>query len=381
MSDEVSTNQKFNAQAVPEFTLPAVVVTAPRLTSYDWYGIWKNIFAPIDPQSPVFINPTLSHQNILDGYRLRENPLKIGLSWRVTASGRVHPDDLKQCNRQEEILQNYFIEYAKLVAIPGSSEKELRFDEVVVEADRDDNTAYFNKVPDYTTVNYEGKTYIIYVPWSGTDMNSGGWQTVDTYNTTFGDFSWSQFASGFAAEDLEVKPIIEAGDNTVRKHMPNTRGAAKLAGLSLLLAGSESALKSWQTIRIQVITQEKDGQSRNIVQVGLNSNYFQDNAGKTVMSPATGYDGALNILTGNRTFRLTLDARHANDPFTAFISINKYGEFVVYPKVYSGDRLEVGHSGFWGASDFQEIPMSPTIISKDGSYKSLAEKLEEIFSR
>ncbi|WP_371363628.1 hypothetical protein SRRS_45080 [Sporomusa rhizae] len=109
MSDKVSTNQKFNAQLLPEFTLPAVVVTAPRLRWYDWYGIWKNIFAAIDPQSPVFINPTLSHQNILDGYRLRENPLKIGLSWRVTASGRVHPDDVKQYIKQEKTLYSHML--------------------------------------------------------------------------------------------------------------------------------------------------------------------------------------------------------------------------------------------------------------------------------
>ncbi len=122
MSDKISTNQQFNAQSLPEFALPAVVVTAPRLTSYDWYGIWKNIFAAVDPQSPVFINPTLTHQNILDGYRLRENPLGIGLSWRVTASGRVHPDDLKQCTRQEEIFYSHMLPAAKDATVELSQE-------------------------------------------------------------------------------------------------------------------------------------------------------------------------------------------------------------------------------------------------------------------
>ncbi|WP_188397647.1 hypothetical protein [Sporomusa sp. GT1] len=380
MSDEFNTNQQFNDQTVPEFTLPEVIVTAPRATSYDWYSIWNNIFARIAPQNPVFINPIMTQQNRIDGYMLRRNRLGTGF-WRVTASGRVHPDDIKQCDRQEEIFQDSFIEYAKLVTIPGSSEKELWFNEVVVEADRDDNTVYFKKVPDYTTVNYKGKTYNIYVPWSGTDMNSGGWRNVDTYNTTFGDFSFSKFVSGFAVEDSEVKPIIEAGDKIVYRHRPNAEGVGMVSKWALGLATGESLAKALQIIPIQVIKQEKDNESRIIIQVGLNSNYFQKNAGKTVMPSATGYEGALNVLTGNRTFRLTLDSPHANDPFTAFISINKYGEFVVHPKVYSGDRLEVGHSGFWGASDFQEIPMSPTIISKDGSYKSLAEKLEEIFSR
>ena len=51
------------------------------------------------------------------------------------------------------------------------------------------------------------------------------------------------------------------------------------------------------------------------------------------------------------------------------------------PKVYSGDKYEVGKSGFWGGSDFKEIPISPTTIDIRWSHKSLAEKLEEIFSR
>ena len=148
-----------------------------------------------------------------------------------------------------------------------------------------------------------------------------------------------------------------------------------------MLEVGESAAKSWQEIPIQVITQEKDGQYRNIIQAGLNSKYFQENAGKTVMPAATGNEGAWNVLTDNRIFRLTLDARHAKDPFTAFISINEYGQFVLTPKAYSGDKFEVGHSEFWGSSDFHEIPISSTIISKDGPYEFMAGILAEVFSR
>ncbi|WP_288185669.1 hypothetical protein [uncultured Sporomusa sp.] len=113
MSDEFNINQQFNDQAVSEFALPAVIVTAPRTTSYDWYSIWNNIFARIAPQNPAFINPTLTQQNRIDGYRFRENPLEMGLFWRVTASGRVHPDDLKQYERQKAILYSYMSSVAE----------------------------------------------------------------------------------------------------------------------------------------------------------------------------------------------------------------------------------------------------------------------------
>ncbi|MCM0759457.1 polymorphic toxin type 44 domain-containing protein [Sporomusa sphaeroides DSM 2875] len=107
MSDEFNTNQQFNDQLLPDIALPAVIVTAPRFTLYDWYSIWNNIFARIAPQNPVFINPALTYQNIIDGYRLGENPFRMGLLWRITASGRVHPDDVKQYIRQEKILYSY----------------------------------------------------------------------------------------------------------------------------------------------------------------------------------------------------------------------------------------------------------------------------------
>ncbi len=380
MSDEFNTNQQFNDQAVPEFTLPEVVVTAPRGTSYDWYSIWNNVFARIAPQNPVFINPTLTQQNRIDGYRLRRNLLGTGF-WRVTASGRVHPDDLKQCDRQKEIFQDSFIEYAKLVTIPGSSEKEFWFNEVVVEADRDDNTVYFKKVPDYTTVNYKGKMYNIYVPWSGNDMNSGGWQTVEIYDTTLWDFNISRFAAGIAASNVSVKPIVEAGDKAVYSHQPDRQGVAALGGASFFIGTADSILKSIDKTLIQVIKQENNGNTRIIIQVGLNNKFFQENAGKTVTPPKTNSEGAFNVLTDYRTYRLTLDKQHAQDPFTAYITLNDNGQIIVMPKVYSGDKYEVGRSGFWGGSNFKEKPIAPIIIGNDGPYQLLAKKLEEIFSR
>ena len=140
MSDEINTDQQFNAQVVPEFTLPELVVTAPRLT-------WNDIFGTIvdtilDPQNPVFIDPTLSYQDIMNGYQVEENPLGIGLSWRVNAAGIPHPDDAWKLCEQQKIVQAYSdILYAKLITIPGSSEKEFRFDEVVVLGDRSTSDA------------------------------------------------------------------------------------------------------------------------------------------------------------------------------------------------------------------------------------------------
>lgn len=115
MSNETSTNQQRNGKAPTEFSLPEVVVTAPRYTWYDWYiyGILQNLFATKDPQSNIFTNPTLNYQDIRAGYRLRENPLGIGLLWRETASGRVHPDDVKQYSKQEKNLYSHMLPAAE----------------------------------------------------------------------------------------------------------------------------------------------------------------------------------------------------------------------------------------------------------------------------
>lgn len=113
MSNENSTNQQSNGKALPEFPLPEVVVTAPRYTWYDWYGILQNIFAVKDPQSNIFTNPTLNYQDFRAGYRLRENPLGIGLLWRETASGRVHPDDVKQYMKQDKTLNSHILPAAE----------------------------------------------------------------------------------------------------------------------------------------------------------------------------------------------------------------------------------------------------------------------------
>ncbi|VBB09668.1 Hypothetical protein LUCI_4966 [Lucifera butyrica] len=178
---------------------------------------------------------------------------------------------------------------------------------------------------------------------------------------------------GIAAPNVNVKPIVEAGDKFVYSYQPDRQGVAALSWASLFIGTGDSFLKSLNKTPIRVIRQENNGDTRIIIQVGLNNRFFQENAGKTII-------GSEDTLT-NMAFRLTLDARHAQDSFTAYISINDNGQIIVIPKVYSGDKYEVGKSGFWGGSDFKERPISPIIIGNDGPYQSLARKLEEIFSR
>jgi len=57
------------------------------------------------PDDPTFIDATLSFQDMANGYFLEDN--EHGVRWRITASGRVHPDDLdkyqKQCEYYERL--------------------------------------------------------------------------------------------------------------------------------------------------------------------------------------------------------------------------------------------------------------------------------------
>ena len=100
-----------NSDKESEFTLPALVVTAPRFTWNDTFGIKiksisERIFEYLlGPQNPAFIHATLNHQDIRNGYTLAYNP--NGILWRINAAGDPHPDDLYQFYQQQEIHQAY----------------------------------------------------------------------------------------------------------------------------------------------------------------------------------------------------------------------------------------------------------------------------------
>lgn len=123
MSDEFNTKQQFNAQE--DIILPEVVVTAKPILPWHhiwdkiWdkilHQIWKSIFATIDPLDTVFIDPTLSYQDMRNGYRLRANPLGTGL-WRVNAAGRPHPYDERRCLRQEKLIYLHMLPAIETVA-------------------------------------------------------------------------------------------------------------------------------------------------------------------------------------------------------------------------------------------------------------------------
>lgn len=55
------------------------------------------------PDDPAFIDATLSLQDMANGYYLEDN--EYGIKWRVTASGRVYPDDLAKYQKQQEYYE------------------------------------------------------------------------------------------------------------------------------------------------------------------------------------------------------------------------------------------------------------------------------------
>jgi len=55
------------------------------------------------PDDPAFIDATLSLQDTFNGYYLEYN--EYGVKWRITTSGKVHPDDLVKYQKQQEYYE------------------------------------------------------------------------------------------------------------------------------------------------------------------------------------------------------------------------------------------------------------------------------------
>lgn len=66
---------------------------------------WQYNFETIlGPANPVFVDATLSDQDIAYGYRLEYN--QNGILWRVNAAGIPHPDDLDNFIEQERVIES-----------------------------------------------------------------------------------------------------------------------------------------------------------------------------------------------------------------------------------------------------------------------------------
>ncbi len=66
----------------------------------NWHYSSQRLLAP---NNPAFIDATLNDLDIAFDYRLDYNP--NGVLWRVSAAGRVHPDDLEKFYQQQEFIQ------------------------------------------------------------------------------------------------------------------------------------------------------------------------------------------------------------------------------------------------------------------------------------
>ena len=66
---------------------------------------WEYNFKIIQgPTSTVFIDATLSYQDVKYGYTLAKNP--NGVLWRVNAAGEPHPDDRAACFEQNRMIES-----------------------------------------------------------------------------------------------------------------------------------------------------------------------------------------------------------------------------------------------------------------------------------
>jgi hypothetical protein len=126
----------------------------------------------------------------------------------------------------------------------------------------------------------------IYAPGEAdANFDSDGWKTANSEEFTVKELSFSRVLANFAASNPDT---------------PTAKGRGLLSAVSLALGLGDSVAKTAQNIPVKVITQEKDGDNRTIIQVGADLDFYKKNADKVVYSEDTRY-------------RLTLDKRHADD--------------------------------------------------------------------
>lgn len=228
---------------------------------------------------------------------------------------------------------------------------------------------YLNAIPEYTPVNYQGVVFNLYSPVFPNEINSDEWQTIDGCNTVLKGFKWAKFIADIAFPNVNAKPLVEAGDKYIYSHQPSSRGVGMLGAMSMVSGVASSASQALEVTPVQVIVQQKAGVRRIIVQIGLHNELFQNNAdNKTVIVPVeTVYDGTWML-------KFTFDQRRAQDTFSAYIMIDDNGQMFANPKVYSGDKIEIGKLNFFLDVDkWDKITWGPTIINQD-----LAEEIFEV---
>ena len=360
---------------------------------------WKENFQYIlGPTNPAFIDATLSHKDIAWGYRLEYNP--NGILWRVSAAGIPHPDDYDNFLEQNRVIEethNRTMEDVKHIDTSQVAKDSMLTDTVGIGVknipatqdsnkssrainvntkpvsyaikltDSSDNTFLVAPEDNFTgpvVFKVKGIEYKLRVPFfdmgSNSDINSGGWTIIeDPYDYSI------QGSDAFSFSELIGK--ITAPDPKTNARVINL--------LSLIVGVGDSVATSYHPAPIQVLVQQKDDECSLIIQAGVGSDLIQSYADKTVEGPV-----------GNKYFRVTLDARHADDQFTHYVSVDENGNFVFTRKLYSGDKVEEYVNGDWKDSTaeylMKSVPASDSVLFKriDEKLRTVIEPLQKIYA-
>ncbi len=198
----------------------------------------------------------------------------------------------------------------------------------------------------------DGKNYKIYVPGyennTNTNLNGGSWVNTKTYTLSVYDFLLSRLFGTFGASDpqdpgIQIEPNYvyssrNGGSKTIVDEYSQGNKALKTGyGLQLLASGIDAMGNSLESTPIQVIVQTNGGESRVIIQIGINSKILQNLAGNTL---------TIDNYDKDHDMRVTFDEKHADDPYTGYLSINRDQKFVFTPKVYAEDKVELGQDTF-----------------------------------
>lgn len=356
---------------------------------------WKENFQYIlGPTNPTFVDATLSDQDIALGYCLEYN--ENGILWRINTIGIPHPDDYDNFLEQNRVIEeatNRTMEdvnhidtsqFAKnsttdtvgigvksLAAMQDSNKssgaipvntKPVSY--AIKLTNNSDNTFLAAPEDNFTgpvVFKVKGIAYKLRVPFfdmgSNSDINSGGWTTIEgsDYSIYGSDaFSFSELIGKIAAPDPKTNATV-------------------INLLSLVVGVGDAIATSYHPAPIQVLVQQKDDKCSLIIQAGVGIAVIQSYAGKTVEGPV-----------GDKYFRVTLDAQHADDSFTHYVSVDENGNFVFTRKLYSGDKVEEYVDGDWNDRTaeylMKSVPASDNVIFKriDEKLRTVIEPLQTI---
>lgn len=193
----------------------------------------------------------------------------------------------------------------------------------------------------------KGKEYDIYVPPHLANSNDNytrdGWKTVKTLHTKANTIDLlkgiTSVTQSNAPDGIFTIPDSKMefkegrnGDKVVNVIDLSKDGMETAAAASALIAFND-VIKGGSEIRpVKISLQQKGNEERAIVEIDTTGGAIQSQTGKNIIIT----DESKNAI------KIHFDEKHKSDPYTAYLSKDSMGNWVVTPKTYGTDSVEYG---------------------------------------